>query len=230
MNKKIFISGSLAMGVSLIANTGAMAAERKIGQRPEPGIENRVTVGSVLLEQFNIVADPAPKLRDDLEVSLGIQGKIVIPSRSRFHVIRSNPLKACTIAEDTYIDLFAGPRGPACLYDDNMDGIFDRASAEKMVLTTKKIKWPVPYDMIDTPASPSSDYFKMALTYLGGTGDVLRLSYREFSHDTARPAFTEELSFPLDQTFPQTITWRDTEITLIYIGKEGLRYRIEPKR
>jgi hypothetical protein len=56
---------------------------------------------------------------------------------------------------------------------------------------------------------------------------VLRLSYREFSNDLARPAFTEELSFPVSDAFPQTIVWRNTKITLLGLDNEGLRYRIE---
>jgi hypothetical protein len=206
----------------------ALAAERKVGQKPEPGVETTVTVGSSMYERFNMVAVGTPRLRDDLEVSLGIQGKIVIPSGSKLIVERAKPLKACTESEETYVDRFVGPRGAACLYDNDGDGAFEKASAANVMLTDKKLKTPAPYDVRDAPADPDSDYFRNTLTYLGSTGGVLRVSYREYSHDMARPAFTEELTFPLSGTFPETIAWRDTKITVLGLDASGLRYRLEP--
>ena len=213
-----------------LLTTAAIAADRKVGQRPEPGIETTVTVGSTLLERFNMVAVTVPKLRDDFAQSLGIQGKVVIPSGSALRVEEAKPLKACTVAQDTYVDHFVGPRGAACLYDEDMDGVFDKVSAESVAFTKKKIKKPAPYELLDAPANPGSDYFRATLTYLGSANGVLRLSYREFSHDLARPAFTEELTFPLASTYPQTLAWRDTRITVLGNDGNGLRYRVEPAR
>ncbi|MEC3910064.1 hypothetical protein U5A82_06115 [Sphingobium sp. CR2-8] len=133
---------SIALSAAAVAITCAQpasAAERKVGQKPEPGIEATVTVGTPLLEKYNMVAVTAPRLRDDLAVPLGIQGKIVIPNNAVFRVTRDKPLKACTVAEDTYVDHFAGPRGAACLQDSDGDGKFDKASAESVLFTTKKI-------------------------------------------------------------------------------------------
>jgi hypothetical protein len=220
----------LAAVAAVATITAPADAQRKVGQTPEPGVETTATVGSTVLEKFNIVAISTPRLRDDLEVKLGIQGRIVVPSGSAFRVEKANPLKACTMAEDTYIDNFVGPRGSACLFDTDMDGTFDKAAAEATMFTSKKLKPPVPYDVVDTPVSAGSDFLRQRLVYLGAAGGTLRLSYREFSHDMARPAFTEELSFPLEPTFPQTVTWRDTRITLLGIGSDGLRYRVEPAR
>ncbi|KFD26144.1 hypothetical protein [Sphingobium yanoikuyae] len=222
------MSGRAFLLAAMIASAApATAAERKTGQRPESGIEATVTVGTPLLEKYDMVAVTVPRLRDDLKVPLGIQGQIVVPSGAQFRVVREKPLKACTVAEDTYVDHFVGPRGAACLQDADGDGAFDKASAESVMFTTKKIQPPAPYDLTDAPAAAGSDYFRQTLVYLGAAQGVLRLSYREFSHDMARPAFTEELTFPLEATYPQTIAWRDTRITLLGVSNAGLRYRVE---
>lgn len=218
---------ALLIAAIILSAVPATAAERKVGQKPEPGVETTVTVGTPLLEKFNMVTVTVPRLRDDLKVPLGIQGQIVVPSGAQFRVVRDKPLKACTVAEDTYVDHIVGPRGAACLQDVDSDGAFDKASAESVMFTTKKIQPPAPYDLVDTPAAAGSDYFRQNLVYLGAAQGVLRLSYREFSHDMARPAFTEELSFPLEATYPQIIAWRDTRITLLGISNAGLQYRIE---
>jgi len=215
------------LAAAVVLTLPATAAERKTGQRPEPGVEATVTVGTPMLEKFNMVVVTAPRLRDDLRVPLGIQGQIVVPSGAAFRVVRAKPLKACTVAEDTYVDHLVGPRGAACLQDADGDGAFDKASADGVMFTTKKIEPPAPYDLVDTPTAAGSDYFRQTLVYLGAAQGVLRLSYREFSHDMARPAFTEELSFPLEATYPQTIAWRETRITLLGVTNAGLRYRVE---
>lgn len=228
LGKAICARGVATLVAAAVMALPATAAERKVGQRPDVGVETTVTVGTPLLEKFNMVTVTVPRLRDDLKVPLGIQGQIVVPSGAQFRVVRDKPLKACTLAEDTYVDHFVGPRGAACLQDTDGDGAFDKASAETVMFTTKKIQPPAPYDLVDTPAAAGSDYFRQSLVYLGAAQGVLRLSYREFSHDMARPAFTEELSFPLEATYPQTIAWRDTHITLLGVSNAGLRYRVEP--
>ena len=116
------------------------------------------------------------------------------------------------------------------MQDKDGDGRIDQVSAENVLFTSKKLKEPVAFTMVDAPASAGADYFRQVLTFSGGAGGVLRISYREFSHDVARPAFTEELSFPLEAAYPQTITWRDTRITLLGLDGSGLRYRVEASK
>jgi hypothetical protein len=40
--------------------------------------------------------------------------------------------------------------------------------------------------------------FRGELVYSGRSGNTVRFSYREFSNDLARPAFTQDLSYDLD--------------------------------
>lgn len=217
----------LHLGWILLMACGASAQERKIGQKPEAGTEAVASVGSPILERYNLVSVTTPQLTNDLTVSLGIQGKVVIPRGAVFRVDRLKPLKACTVAQDTYVDAFVGPRGAACVFDKDNDGRIDQVSAETVMFTSKKLSEQVPYTMVDTPAADDKDYFRQTLTFLGAAGGVLRLSYREASHDVMRPAATEELSFPIAATYPQTIAWRATKITLLGLNNDGIRYRVE---
>jgi hypothetical protein len=202
---------------------------RKVGQKPEPGVESVVTVGSVLLERYDLTERAMPRLEAELSLSLGIQGKIVAPAGSLLTVERANPLKACTTSGG-YVDHLVGPRGAACLMDNDMDGAFDKASAADVLFTTKKINPPARYTLVSVTTPEAGNSFRQALIYLGTSAGTLRLSYREFSNDMARPAFTEELSFPMEATFPQTVAWRDTRITLLGVSNAGLRYRVEGKQ
>jgi hypothetical protein len=70
--------------------------------------------------------------------------------------------------------------------------------------------------------------FRQALIFAGLDGKTLRLSYREFTDDMARPAFTQDLTFTMSGKYPETISFRDSAITVLGIDNSGMRYRIEP--
>jgi hypothetical protein len=54
----------------------------------------------------------------------------------------------------------------------------------------------------------------------------LLLSYREFSGGLARPAFTEELSIPLDKTYPQELRFKGLTIRVDKLNGTGLQYEL----
>lgn len=112
-----------------------------------------------------------------------------------------------------------------CGLDDDGDGRFDRW-ADDDVSMALKLKEPVPYDAVKVPAR-GADAFKQVVTYLGSAGGVLRMSYREFVNDMARPAFTEDYSFEIGASLPAPIAFRDVRMTVLGVGADGLRYRVE---
>ena len=72
----------------------------------------------------------------------------------------------------------------------------------------------------------SRSRFEFRLIYLGTSGGALRVSYREFANDMARPVFTEELTVPLGITFPQVIAVNDTKLVIHNIDAVGLDYEL----
>jgi hypothetical protein len=56
----------------------------------------------------------------------------------------------------------------------------------------------------------------------------LRLSYREFSNNMARPAFTEELTIPISKTYPQDVAVKLVKLRIHSIDGLGMRYEILP--
>jgi len=215
---------------ALLAATPAAGAERKQGQKPEPGAETIVAVGAPLLERYNMLVDPGVRVSANVDLDLGMQGIIRISSGTLMAIQQHNGklLRACTMS-DAYTNSF-GQTGAACLTDRDGDGMFDTGSAKSIGLTTRKLAAPVPYVPDEVPETFGQNNQRIVLVYLGAAGGVLRLSYREFSNDMARPASTEDLSFPIGSGYPQTITWRDTRITLLGLDNDGLRYRLEAAR
>lgn len=109
-----------------------------------------------------------------------------------------------------------------CYSDANADGIFDRArlSSEKK---PSNLRNPVRYSSLRIPQKE----FKRVWTYLGSTKDSLKISYREFVNDMARPAFTEEYSIPLGEKFPQKVRFKNIDMTVLGIDGSGISYSLD---
>jgi hypothetical protein len=99
--------------------------------------------------------------------------------------------------------------------------------AQDFVTSALKLKVKVPYSLkrivVDT-----SESFKQVILYQGATSDTLRLSYREFKDNMARQAFTEELTIPLDKTFPQDIAVKAVKLRIHKINGLGMTYEVLP--
>lgn len=201
------------MAAALIVCAGATLAENKVGQTPSVGAEATATVGSPVLEKFRYDAVNVAVTQTDV-VRRTITGDIRIAAGDPLQQVSSRAkYKACST------------RGP-CALDDDGDGAFDRIALDDVVAALK-LRASVPYEIRDAVAPSSTGNFKQIITYLGANGETLRLSYREFLNDMARPAFTEELTFPLGRTFPQPIAFKDTRITVLGIDGAGMRYRVD---
>lgn len=140
---------------------------------------------------------------------------LVITPDQELTQVSSKAKFACT-------DLGSGP----CGLDDDADDTFDRMAQDELSMALK-LKKPVPYKTRrDSKVVDDPENFRQVILYQGATSDTLRLSYREFVKDMARPAFTEELSIPITKSFPQLIAVKDITLRILNIDGLGLRYEL----
>lgn len=203
----------MAAAAALTVCAVATHAENKVGQAPSVGAEATATVGSPVLEKFRYDAVKVFVTQTDV-----VRGTITGNNR----IAAADPLQQVSSRAKYKACSFRGP----CALDDDGDGKFDRIALDDVVAALK-LKAPVPYEIRDAVAPSSTGNFKQVVTFLGVNGDMLRLSYREFLNDMARPAFTEELTFPQGRIFPQPIAFKDTRITVLGIDGAGMRYRVD---
>lgn len=118
----------------------------------------------------------------------------------------------------------------ACLVDQDRDGVFEAGGAfTNAGVRLVPLEVPAPYsppkeeEVID-PAGTLT----VALVYLGEAAGVLRFAHREYKADLARPAFTEELSFPKPSKFPAELVIKDLIIDVQDVSNAGIRYSIRP--
>lgn len=190
------------------------------------------TAGQKLVGIGDVLVSLEVDRRDNLdlaETALPIDRTIYLVERIRLpagSTLEWNPeRKSYCSADKGYISQ-SGIENPVCLIDDNADGRFDRLDGRGIVRPIK-LKSPVPYTKrIGSVYSPSK--VTRRIIYLGGTATEAKFSYREFTEGgMARPAFTEDLSVPI-QAYPAPVTLKGVRFTILKQASDGLTVEMGP--
>lgn len=80
-----------------------------------------------------------------------------------------------------------------------------------------------PYQFTQRPSVSPND-FQQTLIYSGRVGDKIKVSYREFSNNMARDAFTNEAEYDLSQS--NIIAYKGARLEVIEADNEKIRYRV----
>ena len=83
---------------------------------------------------------------------------------------------------------------------------------------------PADYFKLETVSVKSKNDFQQTLIYMGKEGNTIKMSYREFSNDLARPAFTTDISYDLDES--HDITYKNAQITIISATSANITYKV----
>jgi len=191
----------------------AKPAEQRIGSLPLPGHEQVATVGSPIFERFRYAVRLSAIPEQSLHRSI-LLSDLRIAAGAVLTPVQSNAkFKAC----DGY---------GACAFDDDGDGTFDRIAHDSSS-SALRLAAPVKYEMREVIV-PAANNFRQVTLFLGTANESIRLSYREFANDLARPAFTEEMTFPVPRAFPATLAFKDVKLLVSGIDSAGIHYRVEP--
>ncbi len=117
---------------------------------------------------------------------------------------------------------FCFPSGKKCVQDQDKDGTLDKAGRDPE--TGKKVD--IPYEKGEVHFDASSEGFRSELVYQGAAQGVLRLSYREFVNDMARPAFSQVITYELETSGSTTIAFQGLTLEILEAGNTGVHYRI----
>lgn len=76
----------------------------------------------------------------------------------------------------------------------------------------------------DIPSRMTENSFKSEIIYSGLTGNTVRAVYREYSEDLARPAFSQELQYNLDES--KFISYKSIKIEIIKATNSIIEYKV----
>lgn len=153
----------------------------------------------------------------------GVDGRDTIATGDRFTVVgRGSP-------DDEELYLVREDRAePRRYISIRRDGSVFRGWTlpEGFLVTRQRGDWPEGRVFRESPRPSSileaAATFRAELLYTGRVGDDLRIMYREFSEDLARPAFFQELHFDLSEG--DLVTFRSLRIRVLEASNSSIQF------
>lgn len=221
---RLQISSAICLLALSIPATQVSSQTIERSEVPKVGEEVTATLGSPIWELHQYAGVPGVIIQSAVDTRWGSLEHVFLTVGTPLVVRREKKLKACQ-SNTTYANLpFAPSVWSNCLIDENNDGAFDKVSYSDGGFS-KALSPPVPYVRsvvgMEGGGAPS---FRKLLIYTGADAISVRLSYREFSQDMARPAFTEELILPIGPSLPQDVAVKDKSFRIIKIDGSGLTF------
>lgn len=216
---------------AMICLAGPVSAQVERSQReqvvttPPEGALRVASAGEPIwtMERTPVLEESAKGIRLSRGIKIGnlMKGQITIPQNSTF----TERPSAKGVVACTKLNMAFGKNKP-CLFDEDSDGVFEGV-AFKLDAAPDPLPQKVSYDRFeDKRSDQNGNIFRSTITYLGSSGASLSLGYREFVNDMARPAFTEDMSVPLESTFPQDIRAKGVTFRINKINGMGLSYSV----
>ena len=224
MRALILLIALALSGCATVKISELSTVDSRIGTVPIIGEQAVAPVGGVIYSQFRYWSKTGYRLKGGLSVGLGLGRVSVSDGDFVLKAEVENKTAFCT-EKLTYIDPLVGPHTTACFIDADNDGKFERLkTAPGAIWFESEITPPLAYEKSELMV-PRSDSFKYELLYQGITKGSLKLSYREYINDFARPAFFQDVTYDLDST-PTTITFRTVRLEVLSANNNQITYRV----
>lgn len=219
----IFVLALLLTGCATVQVKEPNMVTEQIGQKPTIGQIGEAPVGGVLFSQFRYWSKVGFRVDDSLSMPFML-GRISMSPGDFLIRAQSQGKDVLCTEKRAYIDPLTGPHVSVC-FEDVGDGKLYKASATPgMVTMSKDLTSPIRYSRSEL-ITPRSDSFKYEILYQGISGKVLRLAYREYINDLARPAYFQDVSYDVE-SFPMSITFRTVRIEVLSANNNGVQYRV----
>lgn len=200
--------------------------------QPELEKQNSVSVGDNMYTEFyekvtkHLYTKTHGEASAEMDFGAGflsIKASVPTGSTNQLRVISGTKTKA-TCFPGTAADIIA--RYDACLVDQDDDGMFDHV-ALKMRYKYFPLKENVKYEIIEAEASKvEMPDLKVEVLYQGLNKGSIKISFREFMKDIARPAFTQDISYDLSPSGTTEIAFKELRIEVIKATSTGITYKV----
>jgi len=132
--------------------------------------------------------------------------------------------KWAKIGQDN-INTMCFPSSSLCLSDPQNTGSFTHFGIGAQVGSTTLDK-PARYRITSSEPVIREDSFKYTALYQGKTQNSIKISFREFKNDMARPAFTQDIDYELNADGGATIGFKGLRIEVIKATNMDLTYKV----
>ncbi|MFQ5729204.1 MAG: hypothetical protein ACE5GN_02445 [Waddliaceae bacterium] len=233
--------GCVAFSLTRISAFLPPIEEHKIGKTPELGLISKAHVGDAIYTEFDYkeVQREGGRHSEWARLTQGykdsfVLGRINIAPGDLLAGYRDqNGLKQYCSTNRTYFDLLVGPYDISCFSDSSGDGSFDKVRVPRLGLGSWKDIGGIPFkvevtrERVGAPAGQIRiKGFKYELLYQGVSDKTLRITYREYINDFARPAFFQEVTYVFNPSGTTTISFKKVEIDILSANNKLITYRV----
>ncbi|MEF2265396.1 hypothetical protein V3C40_01275 [Janthinobacterium sp. LS2A] len=197
---------------------------QRIGHAPQLNVISKVTAGEALLSTFQYTSKSGYQVYDGRAMSIGGGRVAVIQGDFLYRADVEGKPAYCT-ERGVFNMLLPGMTKNACFADRDNDGLLDQ------VMVASDLSW---WHEDITPGikfgqgietAPIDRSINSQLLYQGYSNKTLRIAYREYLGDLARPSFSQDLSYDIT-SFPTEITFRKIKMQIRNADNHGLEYQI----
>lgn len=229
---------SLVAAVAVIVTAGCTSVQihggpeqtNYIRTTPLLNQQTQTNVGAALLSQHR------ETVRSGLRLPAGFSGRVggapvtVTPEDMLVKATANSQPALCT-ERMTMRNLLGMPIKPTCFSglvgDSTVTSVMVPADA---MWWSQKLPAPLRVEKTEVPIS-QRDVLRRELVYLGTTtsarhaGTVIRIGYREFMDDIARPAFSQEVSYDVTN-LPSQIAYQNAKLEILEVRGGSIMYRV----
>ena len=213
----------LLVGCTSIEVVQPSKIEEASGTLPALNAAARASVGEPLFSQFRYWRKVGLSLDESVNVSVG-GGKVIAAAGDFLYTARIEGVTAYCTERGTF-QVILGPAKTSCFTDRDGDGRLDQ------VKIAADVKWwaadvspAVKFHSAELTI-PRPDAMKRELIYQGFSKGVLKLAYREYINDMARPAFFQDATYEIE-TFPAEVSFKASRLQILRAGNSGIEYKV----
>jgi len=186
-----------------------------IGENPSLGEKSRVDVGSTIYSEYNYQVYKTVKLVENVDHQIAN-----IPMNS---ILTGLEVDNITVYQPYNNSKLVG----IILNDSDNDGDFDRIKNWiGFVSIWQDLNKSAKYIKIGGIPTESGG-FKKELVYQGLSKSTIKVLYREYVNDIARPAFSQIVEYDLDEYGKCTIVFKGARINVIEANPTSIFYTVE---
>ena len=188
-----------------------------------------VEVGENMYREYSVKTSQTSKVRtlDDAAAKMDVASDLKIPKGTVGLLSKTYQSNYRAMCVDWGANSIVAGASHVCLVDKDVDGVFESAMF-KVRLKYFPLTQPVRYEILPAESTTKIEVpeFKYVVLYQGVSKGSMKVSFREFIKDMARPAFTQDISYDLEADGTTVIAFKGLRIKVEKATSSSVTYSV----
>lgn len=208
---------------SSLAQQEPSSVRTKRGETPERGVVVQEDVGEVVYSKFDYTETTGVRLLEPFQTKF--LARQVALSEGDFLTGFQRKKWVAFCSDETAVSGFAQGE-TVCFRDTDNDGRFDQLHIPGTAFGSWTPIKGKPFRYSEGVSLDASKGFRRELLYEGISGNVVRLAFREYIDNFARPAYQQDLTYTLEARGPTEVAFRGAKIRIHSASNQAISYEV----